>query len=147
MFPLVAEVTAITDQLLSLRTKAGKRLVGLMHGFPPGFTPRVGDLVGIAQRDSAGRTIPPSSQLSSAPLCLPVSPPSEPGTNYQLSAVPLSTWRSGVPAVNRDGGLMIQGITLIESAAVREAAMQGRGIAVATLDSTLDKLQVLTTRG
>lgn len=147
-FPFMAEITGITDHVLALRTNAGQRVSGLMHGFPPGFTPRVGDLVGVAKRDGTGRPMPPtpSGQLSSAPACRPASFLSDPATDPQLIAGPLSTWRRGVPAVKLDGGLTIQGVALVESAAVREAAMKGQAIAIATLDSTLDSLLVLGTR-
>jgi hypothetical protein len=64
----------------------------------------------------------------------------------QLSAVPLSSWRRGIPAINQDGRLSIQGVALVESAAVREAAIREQEITIYTLDSTLDSLQVLGTR-
>jgi len=48
--------------------------------------------------------------------------------------------------MNRDGRLTIDGVAIVESAAVHEAAMKGQAIAIMTLDSTLDRLQVLATR-
>lgn len=147
-FPLIAEVVGVTDQGLALRTKAGQPLSALLYGFPQKFIPRVGDLVGIAERDSTGRPVPPipNSQLSSAPLCLPMSSLSDVAAERQLSAVPLSSWRRGIPAINQDGRLSIQGVALVESAAVREAAIREQEITIYTLDSTLDSLQVLGTR-
>jgi hypothetical protein len=147
-FPLIAEVVGVTDLGLALRTTAGQSLSAVTYGFPREFNPRVGDLVGIAVRDSAGRPVPPmpNGQLTSAsPLCAPMSSPTNAG-GPQFSAVPLSSWRRGVPAINQYGKLRIEGVSLVESAAVREAATRGQEITIYTLDSTLDTLQVLGTR-
>lgn len=148
ILPPIAEVTGIADQVLALRTKASQALQASMHGFPPGLKPRVGDLVAVAQRDATGRPVPPmpSSQLTSAPLCRPAFSLADIAADETLSAVPLATWRRGIPAINRDGRLSIDGVALVESAAVREAAVTGQVISISTLDSTLDSLQVLGTR-
>jgi hypothetical protein len=146
-FPSTAEITGIKDGVVALRTKAGEPLSALLSGFPQGFKPRVGDLVGLAERNPSGGAMPrmPAIQLTSARCVSPASV-SDPAVERQLSAVPLCSWRRGIPTINRDGRLSIQGVALVESVAVRDAAMNSKAVAICTLDSTLETLQVLETR-
>src|ERR1700681_821031 len=141
--PVTAEITGVADHVLGLRTKTGERLSATAYGFPSGITPRVGDLVALAERDAAGAAEPPVTH--SQPACLRTSTLSDPASQRELSAVPLATWRTGIPAVSGSGRLSINGVALVESRAVREAAVKGQTITIFTLDSALDTQQVLGT--
>lgn len=148
--PAVTKVTGVSGQTLTGRTTTGTQVSAEMVGFPVGFVPRAGDLVAVAERGPGGTAVPPASpsQLDAHARCRSASAQtvSELAAQGQLSAVAVCTWRRGVPAIDRQGRLSIQGVSLVDTPAVRAAAASGTPIAICTLDSTLPSLQVLATR-
>jgi hypothetical protein len=134
-----AMVTAVNGQTLTVRTMAGEALSARMLGFPDRLVPRVGDLVTMVTR-------PQGSHFAADPLCSPSGRPVAPSLVARTQAVPLYLWSNGVPTIGPDGRLSINGVLLVESSAVRAAAVHHQAIGIFSLDSTLADRQVADTQ-
>lgn len=126
----VGEVVAENEGSATVQIRGtGERVSALIAMFPPGITPRVGDLVTVGQGAL--------SAAATSPLCAP--------TGGGPIAVPLATWTIGIPSIS-SGVVIHGGLTLVPSPDVVAAAEQRQAIRVHSLDTTLQDHQVLAVR-
>ena len=125
-----AKVLATNGETVLALLGDGRTITAQKVGFPPGASPRVGDIVGI---DSG----------TNVPLCAIVRIDSR--SIPTPTAHPVARWLVGAPRTN--GVYATLGsVRLAPSSHVAEAVRQGRTVWIATLDTTLDDRLVLDIR-